>query len=81
MKDKILLPKIRSTKPASRDTLVRLDAEVYDTVSDLAYKTAMSKKDIASILLRYALARVELVERKVYELNIANGSAEQEDEE
>lgn len=78
MKDKILLPKIRSTKPAARDTLVRLDAEVYEAVSDLAYKTAMSKKDIASILLRDALSRVELVERKVYEMQMADD--EQEDE-
>lgn len=79
MKDKILLPKIRSTKPASRDMLVRLDAEVYDAVSDLAFKTAMSKKDIASILLREALSRVELVERKVYDMHLADEQDDQED--
>lgn len=80
MKEKILLPKIRNTKPAARDTLVRLGAEVYEAVSDLAYKTAMSKKDIASILLRDALSRVELVERKVYEMHLADGQDDQEDE-
>lgn len=78
MKDKILLPKIRSTKPAARDTLVRLDAEVYEAVSDLAYKTAMSKKDVASILLRDALTRVELVERNVYEMHLADDEREED---
>ena len=78
MKDKILLPNIRSTKPAARDTLVRLDAEVYEAVSSLAYKTAMSKKDIASLLIRDALPRVELVERKVYEMHLADTEGEEE---
>lgn len=78
MKDKILLPNIRSTKPAARDTLVRLDAEVYEAVSNLAYKTAMSKKDIASLLIRDALSRVELVERKVYEMHLADNDGEEE---
>lgn len=78
MTDKILLPHIRSTKPAARDTLVRLDAEVFEAIGDLAYKTAMSKKDIASILLRDALSRVELVERKVYEMRLADIQGEDE---
>ena len=78
MKDKILLPRVPEKKNDIRNNLIRVDFDVLDELNCLAYKTAMSKKDLVSILLRDALSRVELVERKVYEMRL-NGSYCEED--
>ena len=78
MKDKILLPKVRG-KQADRDSLIRVDQEVFDSITSLAHQTAMSKKDVASILLRDALRRVELVERKVNEMHLSCNDVEEDE--
>lgn len=79
MKEKILLPRVPEKKYDTRNNLIRVDFDVLDELNCLAYKTAMSKKDLVSILLRDALSRVELVERKVYEMRLHDGQDESED--
>lgn len=64
--NKITLPKREMSKYDSRNNLIRVDFDVLDQLEVLCYQTAMTKKEILSILLRDALSRVELVERKVY---------------
>ena len=77
MSGTIRLPYVRQQKKEERSTVIRLSEEVHDAIEDLAYKTAMSKKQVADILLRDALARVELVERKVYEMSVRDEAEEE----
>ena len=77
MAKKIMLPKRQQTKYDSRNNLIRVDFDVLDQLEVLCHQTAMTKKEILSILLRDALSRVELVERKVYEMKIED---DEEDE-
>lgn len=72
----IYLPRHNERTQDTRNNLIRVDFDVLDELNCLAYKTAMSKKELISLLLRDALSRVELVERKVYELRMQ----EQEEE-
>lgn len=72
----IYLPITRPPKPARENTVVRLAPEIFDQLTDLAYKTAMSKMELASILLKDAISRVELVERKIYELHMQSEEEE-----
>ena len=72
----IYLPRYHEKTQDTRNNLIRVDFDVLDELNCLAYKTAMSKKELISLLLRDALSRVELVERKVYELRMQ----EQEEE-
>lgn len=78
MANKIKLPKRQQTKYDSRNNLIRVDFDVLDQLEVLCHQTAMSKKEVLSILLRDALSRVELVERKVYELKIEDDDGEDE---
>lgn len=78
-KSKIILPKREPTKYDSMNNLIRVDYDVLDQIEVICYQTAMSKKDVVSILLREALSRVELVERKVYEMHLADEQDDQED--
>lgn len=71
----IYLPRFHEKKNDNRNNLVRVDYDVMDELNRLAYKTAMSKKDLVSLLLRDAISRVELVERKVYELHMQEEAA------
>lgn len=66
----IYLPRYHEKTQDTRNNLIRVDFDVLDELNCLAYKTAMSKKELVSLLLRDALSRVELVERKVYELHM-----------
>lgn len=66
----IYLPRHHEKTQDTRNNLIRVDFDVLDELNCLAYKTAMTKKDLVSLLLRDALSRVELVERKVYELHM-----------
>ena len=77
MAKKIMLPKRQQSKYDSRNNLIRVDFDVLDQLEGLCHQTAMTKKEILSILLRDALSRVELVERKVYEMKIED---DEEDE-
>lgn len=77
MAKKIMLPKRKQSKYDSRNNLIRVDFDVLDQLEVLCHQTAMTKKEILSILLRDALSRVELVERKVYEMKIED---DEEDE-
>ena len=72
----IYLPRYHEKTQDTRNNLIRVDFDMLDELNCLAYKTAMSKKELISLLLRDALSRVELVERKVYELRMQ----EQEEE-
>ena len=78
MANKIKLPKRQQSKYDSRNNLIRVDFDVLDQLEALCHQTAMTKKEILSILLRDALSRVELVERKVYELKIEDDDEEDE---
>ena len=77
MAKKIMLPKRQQSKYDSRNNLIRVDFDVLDQLEVLCHQTAMTKKEILSILLRDALSRVELVERKVFEMKIED---DEEDE-
>ena len=77
MAKKIMLPKRQQTNYGNKNNLIRVDFDVLDQLEVLCHQTAMTKKEILSILLRDALSRVELVERKVYELKIED---DEEDE-
>ena len=77
--NKITLPKREMSKYDSRNNLIRVDFDVLDQLEVLRYQTAMTKKEILSILLRDALSRVELVERKVYRIR-CNDQEEDESE-
>lgn len=66
----IYLPITRPPKPPRENTVIRVTPEIFDQLTDLAYKTAMTKMELTSILLKDAISRVELVERKVYELHM-----------
>lgn len=77
--NKITLPKREMSKYDSRNNLIRVDFDVLDQLEVLCYQTAMTKKEILSILLRDALSRVELVERKVYGIR-CNDQEEEESE-
>ena len=74
---KITLPKRTPSKYDNRNCLIRVDFDVLDQIEVLCYQTAMTKKEILSILLRDALSRVELVERKVYELKMEDDDEEE----
>lgn len=76
MPNKIILPKREQTKYDTRNNLIRVDQDVFDQIEALAYQTTMTKKEIISILLRDALSRVELVERKIYELRMHSDQEE-----
>lgn len=71
----IYLPRYHEKTQDTRNNLIRVDFDVLDELNCLAYKTAMSKKDLVSLLLRDAISRVELVERKVYELHMQEEAA------
>lgn len=71
----IYLPRYHEKTQDTRNNLIRVDFDVLDELNCLAYKTAMSKKDLVSLLLRDAISRVELVERKVYELHMLEEAA------
>ena len=77
--NKITLPKREMSKYDSRNNLISVDFDVLDQLEVLCYQTAMTKKEILSILLRDALSRVELVERKVYGIR-CNDQEEEESE-
>lgn len=77
-KNKITLPKRTPSKYDSRNNLIRVDFDVLDQLEVLCHQTAMTKKEILSILLRDALSRVELVERKVYEMKLEDDDEEEE---
>ena len=74
----IKLPIIRQKKKEDRNTIIRVSEDVYDAIEELAYKTAMTKKQVADILLRDAMSRVELVERKVYEMAMMEGEEDED---
>lgn len=76
---KIVLPKREPTKYDSRNNLIRVDFDVLDQIEMICYQTAMSKKEVVSILLRDALSRVELVERKVYEMHLTDNECEEDE--
>ena len=78
-KDKIYLPNIRPNRTSRDNSIIRVAPEIFDTLSDLAYKTTMTKMEITNLLLRFALERVELTERKVYEMHMAEQAAEDEE--
>ena len=77
MAKKIMLPMRQQSKYDSRNNLIRVDFDVLDQLEVLCHQTAMTKKEILSILLRDALSRVELVERKVYELKMEDDEEEE----
>ena len=77
MAKKIMLPKRQQSKYDSRNNLIRVDFDVLDQLEVLCHQTAMTKKEILSILLRDALSRVELVERKVYEMKIEDDEGDE----
>lgn len=74
----IKLPIIRQKKKEDRNTIIRVSEDVYDAIEDLAFKTAMTKKQVTDILLRDAMSRVELVERKVYEMAMMEGEEDED---
>ena len=78
MANTIKLPKRQQSKYDSRNNLIRVDFDVLDQLEVLCHQTAMTKKEILSVLLRDALSRVVLVERKVYELKIEDDDGEVE---
>ena len=77
---KIILPKREPSKYDSRSGVIRVDFDVLDQIDVICYQTAMNKKEVISILLRDALSRVELVERKVYEMHLADAYSDEEEE-
>ena len=77
---KIILPKREPSKYDSRSGVIRVDFDVLDQIDVIWYQTAMNKKEVISILLRDALSRVELVERKVYEMHLADAYSDEEEE-
>lgn len=72
------LPKHTSNTTITR--LIEIDGDVSSQLDTLSYLTAMNEKEISRILLRDALSRVELVERKVYEFRVNSEQEEHEEE-
>ena len=60
---KIVIEKIGNKKEKTR-TLVELDNDVHSKISEIAFKTNRSIKEVASILIRDALKYVEIEEIK-----------------
>lgn len=59
MNRKIIIEKIDKKKGKTR-TLVELDNDVHSKITEIAFKTDRSIKEIASILIRDALNYVEI---------------------
>ena len=74
MTERIYLPQVRASKTARENAIIRVAPDVFDALNELAYKTAMTKMELTTLLLRDALSRVELVERKLYEIRMQSGA-------
>ena len=61
-KDVLRITKGKPKPEASKKYLVRLDTEVYAELSELAWRAHKSMTLLASELLSFAMARVEIVE-------------------
>ena len=68
MSRKIVIEKVDKKKEKTR-TLVELDNDVHSKITEIAFKTNRSIREIASILIRDALKYVEIEADKDKEVN------------
>lgn len=60
--DKIVLHKIRKSKPVPKSQVIRVDSDVYNTLLEMSDATGIAVWKVASILLNAAIENTVIME-------------------